>query len=95
MGFTCIVFNDNDYGLISWKQQQSRGRSVSTRIGNPDFKAYAESFGIRAYRPSDCRELERQLAEAVGSGELRVIEIPIDPGVNIELVEKLKQHWRS
>ena len=95
VGFTCIVFNDNDYGLISWKQQQSRGRSVSTRIGNPDFKAYAESFGIRAYRPSDCRELERQLAEAVGSGELRVIEIPIDPGVNIELVEKLKQHWRS
>jgi acetolactate synthase-1/2/3 large subunit len=95
VAFTCIVFNDNDYGLISWKQRQSRGRSVSTRIGNPDFKAYAESFGIRACRPSDGRELEQQLAESLGSGELRVIEIPIDPGVNIELVEKLKQHWRS
>ena len=44
--FTVIVFNDNDYGLISWKQRMSRGRSVNTKISNPDFKAYAESFGI-------------------------------------------------
>ena len=25
LGFTVIIFNDNDYGLISWKQQMSRG----------------------------------------------------------------------
>ena len=32
VAFTVIIFNDNDYGLISWKQSMSRGRSVSTRI---------------------------------------------------------------
>lgn len=95
LGFTAIVFNDNDYGLISWKQQMSKGRSVSTRIGNPDFKAYAESFGIKGYRPENLGELKDQLETAITSKELSVIEIPVDAGVNNELVTKLNQYWRK
>lgn len=94
LGFTCIIFNDNDYGLISWKQEQSRGRSFGTRISNPDFKAYAESFGITTHRPGTLPELALCLQESIGSGELRVIEIPVDPSVNLDLVEKLKRYWR-
>lgn len=89
VAFTVIVFNDNDYGLISWKQQMTRGRSTGTRLTNPDFKAYAESFGIKGYRPQTLAELKRQLPEAVTSGELCVIEIPIDPSVNVELIRRL------
>jgi len=89
VAFTVIVFNDNDYGLISWKQQMTHGRSTGTRLTNPDFKAYAESFGIKGYRPQTLAELKRQLREAVTSGELCVIEIPIDPSVNVELMRKL------
>lgn len=89
VAFTVIVFNDNDYGLISWKQQMTHGRSIGTRLTNPDFKAYAESFGIKGYRPQTLAELKRQLREAVTSGELCVIEIPIDPSVNVELMRKL------
>ena len=88
--FTVIVFNDNDYGLISWKQQMSRGRSAGTRIGNPDFKKYAESFGIRAYQPKTLEELRKDLPAALNSKELCVVEIPIDQHVNIELVQKLR-----
>jgi len=93
--FTTIVFNDNDYGLISWKQRISRGRSVSTRIGNPDLKAYAESFGIKGYRPQNLTELKEQLREAITSRELCVVEVPIDPTVNQRLVEKLSGYWRE
>jgi thiamine pyrophosphate-dependent acetolactate synthase large subunit-like protein len=50
-GFTSVVFNDNDYGLISWKQGMSRGRSVGRQLSNPDFVAFAASFGIQAYLP--------------------------------------------
>ncbi len=89
VAFTVIVFNDNDYGLISWKQQMTHGRSTGTRLTNPDLKAYAESFGIKGYRPQTLAELKRQLREAVTSGELCVIEIPIDPSVNVELMRKL------
>lgn len=93
--FTVLVFNDNDYGLISWKQQLSRGRSTGTRLTNPDFKRYAESFGITAYQPRTLEELRRQLPAAVNSGELCVVEIPVDQRVNLELVKKLRARTRQ
>ncbi len=93
VGFTCVVFNDNDYGLISWKQTMSRGRSVYTRLGNPDFKKYAESFGIEAHRPGDVAELKACLADAITGRKLCLIEVPVDAGVNNQLVEKLKNFW--
>jgi acetolactate synthase-1/2/3 large subunit len=78
VGSTTVVFNDNDYGLISWKQDMSRGRSSGTRIGNLDFKAYAESFGIRGCRPQSVDELREALVESIRSRELRLIEVPVD-----------------
>jgi len=90
LNFTVIVFNDNDYGLISWKQKMNRGRSTSTRIGNPDFVKYAESFGIKGYRPESVSELRAQLNEAVNSKKLCVVEIPVTTDVNFELRERLK-----
>lgn len=95
VGYTVVVFNDNDYGLISWKQDMSRGRSTGTRIGNPDFKAYAESFGIRAHRPASVEELRTALGEAIRSRELRLIEVPVDPAVNRALLDKLTRHWHD
>jgi acetolactate synthase-1/2/3 large subunit len=95
VGFTAVVFNDNDYGLISWKQHMSRRRSVGTRIDNPDFKTYAESFGIRAHRPESLTELAGRLKDAISSRELNLVEVPIDPAVNTELVDKLNTYWRK
>src|SRR5260370_9399414 len=61
VGFTIVVFNDNDYGLISWKQDMSRGRSTGTRITNPDLKAYADRFAIRAHLPAAVQRLSSTL----------------------------------
>jgi acetolactate synthase-1/2/3 large subunit len=93
VGFTIVIFNDNDYGLISWKQEISRGRSIGTRIGNPDFKSYAESFGIAAQRPESVDELRSVVRDAIKSRELRLIEIPVDSNVNRQLVGKLQAYW--
>lgn len=95
VNFTVVIFNDNDYGLISWKQRMSRHRSVSTHIDNPDFKALAESFGIRGYRPNTLDELKSQLAEAITSREMAVVEVPVSPDVNNELVAKLASYWED
>jgi acetolactate synthase-1/2/3 large subunit len=92
--FVGLVLNDDDYGLISWKQTMSRGRSFGTRIGNPDFKKYAESFGLRAWRPTSVAELRAQLREAVALREPCLVEVPVDASVNAELVAKLERHWR-
>ncbi|MBI3321470.1 MAG: hypothetical protein HYZ91_04290 [Candidatus Omnitrophica bacterium] len=90
VAFTVIIFNDNEYGLISWKQQMARGHSTGTRLTNPDFKHYAESFGIRAFQPRNLQELRQQLPVAVGCGELCVVEIQTDQRVNTELIQKLQ-----
>ncbi|MEW5795775.1 MAG: acetolactate synthase large subunit [Candidatus Zixiibacteriota bacterium] len=92
IGLTIVVFNDNDYGLISWKQHSHAKRSFGTRLTNPDFKKYAESFGIKGYRPADLRELRNSLREAISSGRLGLIEIPIETSVNFELSEKLEKN---
>ncbi|MDE1920800.1 MAG: acetolactate synthase large subunit [Candidatus Omnitrophica bacterium] len=89
LAFTTIIFNDNDYGLISWKQQMSRGRSVGTRITNPDFKAYTESFGIKSYRPNSVVDLTQQLKHSLDLRELSVFEISIDVSVNQDLIKRL------
>jgi acetolactate synthase-1/2/3 large subunit len=89
VGFTTLIFNDNDYGLISWKQQMSRGRSTGTKITNPDFKAYTESFGIKAYSPHSVSELRKQLEQAIASKELCVFDIPVDTKVNERLSKNL------
>ena len=93
VNFTTVIFNDNDYGLISWKQRMSRNRSVSTRISNPDFKAYVESFGITAYQPKNPEELKEHLYLAITSHNLTVVEVPVDTSVNDGLIEKLQKHW--
>ncbi|ELZ10807.1 acetolactate synthase [Halovivax asiaticus JCM 14624] len=77
-GFTVVVFTDDDYGLISEKQVDHRGTSTGTGLGNPDFVAFSESFGIEAYRPGTWDEVESAFAEAVPSDELALIEIPLE-----------------
>jgi acetolactate synthase-1/2/3 large subunit len=91
LAFTTVIFNDNDYGLISWKQRMDTGHSTGTRLTNPDFKKYAESFGIPGYRPSNLMELKQQLFHAVRSRELCLVEVRVDPAVNLKLTAKLKK----
>lgn len=88
VAFTVIIFNDNDFGQISWKQKMAVGRSTGTRITNPDFKQYAESFGISGFRPQNLKELRMQLKNAVGSKALNVIEIPVVQDPLYELPKK-------
>src|SRR5204863_5406910 len=39
-----VVWRDDGYGLIDWKQRNEFGRPFSVEFSNPDFMAYAESF---------------------------------------------------
>ena len=52
-----LIWVDNAYGLISWKMDLEIGHNVDTTFANPDFVAYAESFGAKGYRISSADEL--------------------------------------
>ena len=94
-GFAAVIFNDNDYGLISWKQHLSRKRSVSTRIDNPDFPALARSFGVQGHRAESAAHLAELLKECFSRSSIYVIEVPINTQVNNELVDRLDRYWKE
>ncbi len=45
-----IVCNDNAYTSIRWSQERRFGATLGVEVKNPDFVAYANSFGIEATR---------------------------------------------
>ena len=85
--FVALVWVDDEYGLITWKMQLELGRSADTRFHNPDFVAYAESFGARGYRIGAADELLPALREALGQNTVSVIACPVDYSVNLQLTE--------
>ncbi|MGM0592883.1 MAG: acetolactate synthase large subunit, partial [Halobacteriota archaeon] len=78
-GFTVVLFVDDDYGLISTHQREHTGESFGTRIRNPDFVAFAESFGVEASRPTSWDELADALDDAVTSDTVSLVEVRL-PG---------------
>ncbi|WP_232701927.1 acetolactate synthase large subunit [Halobacterium wangiae] len=77
-GYTIVVFVDDDYGLISEKQEDHTGESFGTKLTNPDLVTFAESFGVDGYRPESAAELRAVLADAVGGDGMTLVEIPVE-----------------
>jgi acetolactate synthase-1/2/3 large subunit len=87
--FVILVWVDDAYGLISWKMDMEIGHNVDTRFGNPDFVAYAESFGAAGYRVSSADELLPCLRAALADDTVSVIACPVDYTANTELIRTL------
>ena len=78
LGYTILLFNDDDYGLISEQQEEHTGGHFGTKLSNPDFVAFAESFGIDAYRPETWEEVEEILNEVIPSEEMALVEVRVE-----------------
>jgi acetolactate synthase-1/2/3 large subunit len=86
---TVVVWRDDGYGLIDWKQRTEFGRPFGVDFGNPDFVAYAESFGIAGFRPSSAADLYPTLMRALEHDGPSLVEVPIDYRENLRLTERL------
>ena len=84
-----LIWVDDAYGLISWKMDLEIGHNVDTRFGNPDFVAYAESFGAKGYRISSAYELLPTLTAALADDTVSIIACPVDYRANTELIRSL------
>jgi acetolactate synthase-1/2/3 large subunit len=86
---TVVVWRDDGYGLIDWKQRNEFGRPFGVEFGNPDFVKYAESFGIAGFRPDRAADLLPTLRRALDVDGPAVVEVPIDYRENLRLTERL------
>jgi acetolactate synthase I/II/III large subunit len=86
---TVVIWRDNGYGLIDWKQRNEYGRPFGVEFDNPDFVDYARSFGIAGFRPSSSADLYPTLMRALEVDGPAVVEVPIDYRENLRLTEHL------
>src|SRR5262249_10512594 len=57
LAMTVLVLRDGKYGVIQHHMDTRLGHHFGVDFGNPDFVAYAESFGVRAQRIERADEL--------------------------------------
>lgn len=86
-----LVWNDQEYGLIKWKQMNQFGRESHIQFANPDFIKFAESFGAKGYRINHTDELLPTLTQAIADNCVVIIDCPVDYSENLKLTEQLGQ----
>ncbi len=86
---TVVIWRDDGYGLIDWKQRSEFGRPFGVEFTNPDFVAYAQSFGMAAFRPASAADLYPTLMRALDHPGPTLVEVPIDYRENLRLTERL------
>ena len=86
---TVMVWEDNAYGLIAWKQEGEFGRHTDLSFGNPDWMKLAESFGWHGHHVQDSADLADVLRQALDEKGPSLIVVPIDYRENMLLTERL------
>ena len=87
--FVTLIFNDESYGLIKWKQEDRYGSSCFVDFTNPDFVKFAESMHAIGYRIEKAEDLLPTLEKAFEQTVPVIIDCPVDYGENTKLTENL------
>jgi acetolactate synthase-1/2/3 large subunit len=78
--FIAIVVNNGIYGSIRMHQERSYpGRVFGTALHNPDFAAYARSFGAHGETVTRTEQFVPAFDRARASGKPAIIELCVDP----------------
>jgi len=84
-----MVWEDNAYGLIVWKQENQFGRHTDLAFGNPDWLLLARAFGWHGHLVCNSLELQVVLKRAFAESGPSLILVPIDYRENMLLTERL------
>jgi acetolactate synthase-1/2/3 large subunit len=88
--FVILIWNDAEYGLITWHQLRHFGRPSHIAFSNPDFVKYAESFGAKGYRVERAADLVPTLKRAFADNTVVIVDCPVDYSENMKLTQRLK-----
>ncbi|MEM7061162.1 MAG: acetolactate synthase large subunit [Pseudomonadota bacterium] len=86
LDLTCLILNDSAYGMIRWKQANMGFTDWGLEYGNPDFVAYAESYGAHGHRVESAAALAPLLAECLALPGVHLIDCPVDYSENDEIL---------
>ncbi len=84
-----LIWNDQQYGLIKWKQMNQFGRESNIEFTNPDFIKLADAFGAKGYRVESAEALVPTIEQAIKDNTVVLIDCPVDYSENLKLTEEL------
>jgi acetolactate synthase I/II/III large subunit len=91
LNLVVLILEDSAYGMIRWKQAVDNFPDFGLTFGNPDFVAYAESYGARGSRVRRCEDLIPTLEAAFKGRGVHLVVVPIDYSENKRvLVDELR-----
>ena len=92
--FVTLIWEDEHYGLIRWKEEEQFGDTFGVSFTNPDFKAYAESMHCHGYEVTSADELVPTLEDAFSHDDApSVIAVRVDYSENMALTERLREEY--
>ncbi|MCA8062443.1 acetolactate synthase large subunit [Burkholderia sp. AU38729] len=83
-----MILRDDAFGMIRWKQENMNFPDFAMTLQNPDFVAYAQSYGARGHRVESADDLEPLLRECFSSPGVHVIDVPIDYSDNERVLNR-------
>jgi acetolactate synthase-1/2/3 large subunit len=83
-----IVLRDDAYGMIKWKQAHMGFGNFGLDYGNPDFVAYANSYGAHGHRLSSAEALIPQLKVCLNAPGVHLIEVLVDYSDNDRILNR-------
>jgi acetolactate synthase-1/2/3 large subunit len=91
LNLVVLIIEDHAYGMIRWKQAVDGFADWGLTFGNPDFVAYAASYGAQGRRVTTASGLAPALEQAFAAGGVQLVAVPIDYSENIRvLVDELR-----
>ncbi len=89
LNITVMVWADNAYGLIAWKQDNEFGRHTDLAFGNPDWMKLAEAFDWHGHLVENAQDVENTLYQCFAESGPSLLVIPIDYRENNLLTKRL------
>jgi acetolactate synthase I/II/III large subunit len=87
--FVNVIWENEQYGSIVWKQDKKFGTHFGTDFTNPDFVKLAEGFGLPAWRCGSADEFGERLRQALTLDLPSLIVLPIDYSLDVAISEEL------
>ena len=86
LNLVVLVLEDRAYGMIRWKQEVDGFSDFGLDFGNPDFVAYAKSYGAKGSRVGKVSELATMLEAAFSEGGVHLVMAPVDYSENMRVL---------
>jgi acetolactate synthase I/II/III large subunit len=84
-----VIWENQQFGSIVWKQDKKFGRHFGVDFGPTDFVKLAEAFGAPAWRCTNAGDFSQRLAHALTLDAPSVIVVPIDYSVDVAISREL------